>query len=296
MELQNLVKVKVLTLDPAAEPVEVTVAAREGKVSAEQVFNKACDKLGLKSSSRTHFALFNKRDEPTLKYRLKEGIPVNNSEVYLGKWCFVSSQERDMVHVDPVAAHLVFLQAQHDVRSGKFDLTDDEKQKLEECLEPGFVAEDQFVLLCQRQANYHSLCVPHCRLLSALSTPDGALENDSVVTVVVSKFGAKLVAAETTATFTWFEVSSWTLSKEETTLTLAWQPDEKGEPSAVPLASPRVKFLLAGVLEMITILQRADDSGASFHTEMITVRDDGCTVWENGLYNPSQAKSVKYSM
>ena len=41
------------------------------------------------------------------------------SDLYLGKWCFMPSQEKDLIHVDPVAAHLVFLQAQHDVLTGE---------------------------------------------------------------------------------------------------------------------------------------------------------------------------------
>ena len=45
------------------------------------------------------------------------------TELYLGKWCFVGSQEKDLIHVDPVAAHLIFLQAQHDVHAGKASST-----------------------------------------------------------------------------------------------------------------------------------------------------------------------------
>ncbi|KAL8562913.1 hypothetical protein ACOMHN_004605 [Nucella lapillus] len=367
MELQNLVKVKVRTLDPEKEPIEVTVAAKEGLVSGEQVFNKVCDKLGLKPASRVHFGLFDKQDQPTTRYRLSEGIPVTVSELWLGKWCFVSGQEKDMIHVDPVATHLVFLQAQNDVRSecliaecliaecliaecliaecliaecliaecliaecliaecliAECLITEClitecliteclitecliTECLITECLEPGFVAKDQFIFLCfvakdqfiflcQKQANYQSLCVPQCRLLAPLFTPDITLESDSVVTVIVSKFGLRLVA-ERAVSFTWFEVSRWTLNKEGTTLTLDWRPEEKEEPRGVALRGPQMNLLLAGLLEMVTLLQKVDKSGATFHTEMISVTEDGSTVWENGLYNPSQAAAVKYSV
>ena len=44
------------------------------------------------------------------------------------------------------------------------------------------------------------------------------------------------------------------------------------------------------------LFQKLDRSGASFHAEMISVGDDGTTVWENGLYNPSQARNVQYNV
>ena len=44
------------------------------------------------------------------------------------------------------------------------------------------------------------------------------------------------------------------------------------------------------------LFQQSDKSGASFHAEMISEEEDGTTVWENGLYNPSKAKNVQYSV
>ena len=50
------------------------------------------------------------------------------------------------------------------------------------------------------------------------------------------------------------------------------------------------------ILVTILLFQKSDKSGGSFHAEMISEEEDGTTVWENGLYNPSKAKNVQYSV
>ena len=55
--------------------------------------------------------------------------------------------------------------------------------------------------------------------------------------------------------FTWFEVSRWMLNRGTSTLTLTWTPEEEAVPSDVPLSTPQADLFLAGVIEMIKILQ-----------------------------------------
>lgn len=41
------------------------------------------------------------------------------ADLYLSKWCFQTSLEEDLINNDPCAAHLIFLQARHDLETGE---------------------------------------------------------------------------------------------------------------------------------------------------------------------------------
>nr|KAG5693395.1 hypothetical protein BaRGS_009868 [Batillaria attramentaria] len=249
----------------------------------------------LKASSRSCFTLYERAANPICRYRSTDEIHVGSAELFLGKWCFSVSQEKDLMHQDQAATHLVFLQAQHDVQTGKFDLQEEDKQKLDECLEPGFTAEDQYILLCQKQPYYQCLRLPQCRLLQGISVSNCSLKTDSMLDVVVSKYGVKLVT-DKPVIFTWYEVSKWVLNKEDTTVTFTYAPEDNAVHADVPLKTDQAELFLAGILEMIRLLQKEDKSGASFHADMITVSPDGSSVWENGLYNPSKASIVRHKI
>lgn len=295
MELQNLLKVRVKVLDPDAPPVEVTVVSKDGWVSANQVFKKVCDSLGLKAGSRPCFTLYEQAANPVCRYRNTDQIHAETADLHLGKWCFSLSQEKDIIHQDQAAAHLIFLQARHDVLTGKFDLQEADRQKLDECLEPGFLAENQYILTCQQQPYYQCLRLPQVRLLQELSTPDCTLNTDSMLDLIVSKYGVKLIAGDPFI-FTWFEISKWILNKVDTTLTLTYAPEENAVLFDIALKTEQAELFLAAILEMIKLLQKEDKSGASFHADMITVSPDGSSVWENGLYDPAKASRVRHKI
>ncbi|XP_025114110.1 uncharacterized protein LOC112576079 isoform X2 [Pomacea canaliculata] len=292
VELQNLVKITVKTLDLNSDPFQVTAVSQNGNVCAEQVHRKACTLAGLQVSSWPYFTLLEQGKQPIRRYRNGDFIKVHGSDLYLSKWCFQTSLEEDLINNDPCAAHLIFLQARHDLETGKLHLQDKEREKLERCTENDIEAEFQYTLLCQRQPDYQSLYIHQCRLLKKVSTSFVMLTTDSMFDVVVSKLGVKFLT-EVTFDFTWFEVSRWTLNKKETVISFSYAP-EICDHIDILLKTDQAEFFLSGVLEFVKILQQEEKLQLSFHADMITTTPDGMIItWENGVYDQAKARNFQ---
>ncbi|XP_041368543.1 uncharacterized protein LOC121382927 isoform X2 [Gigantopelta aegis] len=258
VELQNLALVEVGTKDPCALPIQVRIAVKDDIVLADALFTKICQRCGLEASSYKYFTLCRGEDYPVRKYRSSDKIHIPATDLCLEKWCLNSNSEKKLMKSDPKAVHLLFIQAKHDVASGKLITTSEEKIKLDECLDPEFLVEEQYVLMCQKLPDYQTILVQGCVVCEDVMLKSCAFARNDNVNIFVSKYGLKIVTDE----------------------------DYK---SYLSLKSVQAEYLLAATFEGVRELLAEDKDAEPFLSSMVTKTPEGATQWENSLFSPKQA-------
>ncbi|XP_071096482.1 uncharacterized protein [Haliotis cracherodii] len=297
MELQSFVTVQIQTFDPNANLVKLSVPSQEDEVSVHTLQSKVCEHLGLKKSSWKYFCLCQGLDKPVKRYKASEMLLVPVKDLSLQKWCFNPAEERRLLKTDSQAVHLLSLQAQHHQSVGKLQPTEAEKLKLEECLEPTFVMEEQYVTQCQKLPNYFSVCVRNCQLCHALQVPASttAWPRNSLLSVFVSKHGLKVVSDNSEElVISWYEVVQWVWHEGERTLTYTMQVRECSPLIELRLMSIQAEYLLSATMEGVSTLMVDDDDSPTFHASMISTLADGSKQWNNCLFEPAKAADSKH--
>ncbi|XP_046560712.1 uncharacterized protein LOC124269730 isoform X1 [Haliotis rubra] len=299
MELQSFVTVQIQTFDPNANLVKLSVPSEQDEVSVHTLHSKVCEHLGLKKSSWKHFCLCQGFDKPVKRYKASEMLLVPVKDLSLQKWCFNPADERRMLKTDSQAVHLLNLQAQYQLSEGILQPTEAEKLKLEECLEPTFVMEEQYVSLCQQLPNYYTTCVRNCQLCHTLQLPTStpAWPRNSLLSVFVSKHGLKVVSDNSEELIiSWYEVVQWAWHEGERTLTYTVQLQECSPLVELRLMTIQAEYLLSATMEGVFSLMADDDDAPTFHASMISMQADGSKQWSNCLFEPAKAAESKRQM
>ncbi|XP_041368542.1 uncharacterized protein LOC121382927 isoform X1 [Gigantopelta aegis] len=290
VELQNLALVEVGTKDPCALPIQVRIAVKDDIVLADALFTKICQRCGLEASSYKYFTLCRGEDYPVRKYRSSDKIHIPATDLCLEKWCLNSNSEKKLMKSDPKAVHLLFIQAKHDVASGKLITTSEEKIKLDECLDPEFLVEEQYVLMCQKLPDYQTILVQGCVVCEDVMLKSCAFARNDNVNIFVSKYGLKIVTENVEyISLSWYEIVKWEYNKKKSVLLYVVHPADEDYKSYLSLKSVQAEYLLAATFEGVRELLAEDKDAEPFLSSMVTKTPEGATQWENSLFSPKQA-------
>ncbi|CAH1272488.1 Hypp4860 [Branchiostoma lanceolatum] len=249
MELGNIVKVSVRTLDLESSPIQVSVKEES---TAGEVLQKVAKVLGLT----------------------------------IQKWCFGLAREEQLLsrNVDTAAIRLLFLQAQADVREGKLHPSLEQRSKLEEYCDPSFPLHGRYVQLCQTLQDYSSV-----RFRDVIVERDVCVDNlkipvGTIIELNVTLSGLRLVTGDTTMSVVWSRITSWTNVKEGIHLQYEVYSPETGSRDILAVQTIQAPYLLATTLEIIAALQK-EHSGPAFHTSQVHREEEGTvTHWDNVLF------------
>ncbi|XP_064616970.1 sorting nexin-31-like [Liolophura sinensis] len=172
MELSDFQTVEVHTLDKDSPSVKILSKVNNNQLLTTDLHRKVCDTLGLSKSSHGAFALFLGGLTPVRKLRPYDCITLPVTDLTFQKWCFDPKKEKELLKTDANAAHWLFVQALNQVETGKIRPTKPQLQELEECLNPAFCTEKQYVEICHTVEKYFEFCLDNCRLLTEVTCLD----------------------------------------------------------------------------------------------------------------------------
>lgn len=293
MELQQLVAVTVNTLDKHFSDVKVSIALQENNtVLGEDVKRKICEELGLKPSSHELFSLFFWNSKAEILHRVRDTdrilCPVKG--LSLRKWCFTEHQENQIIKEDGAACHLVFSQAENDIKIGRLFPTKEQELRLEELLDPGFTIEEQYIHECQKMKNYFSVRVDNCSM--SLRSEDEFTQlslSEQLVNVVVLSEGVVVDTGQHAVTIPFFCIRSWSLN---TVLSLIQYSYKSGTNPDVKLSlgSNQFRYLHDATMEAIKDYRIRKNDSSSFFSSMTSTSPDGTvTIQENAVFDADKA-------
>ncbi|KAH9502777.1 hypothetical protein Btru_069762 [Bulinus truncatus] len=271
--------------------VKVTVVSHNKGILCADILRKFSEAIGLKKESLQHFILCQGLEKPVKCFKKDDFIPSDHCDLSLQKWCFDLSEEKNLTHKDPVATNLIFLQAQHEINTGKLKPSKEEAERLSDCLDPDFPADGQYLRLCQRLPGYNSVLIPSCCVLESPVEAPSMFPCLSELDVVLSVFGLCFSVEQNTFKFTWCDLIKWRVHSEKKSIIFMFKECDS-DTLAVPLLSEQTEFLFSAMLQMLRIFQNYEkDSDMTFHTDMIETLEDGSVDWTNVFYNPHKSSA-----
>ena len=177
-------KIEVWTFPEGSAPA-VRVEVPSGKILASKLLWIVFDTLGIKESSRAFFGLFKGLEPAVKKFGDDEVIYVPcKSVISLQKWSFDPVLEAKATSTDVESIRLLALQIAADIRSERLVPDQEERQQLEEYLDPGFPCYKQYVELARRLSSYGSVVVKDIKLASHLKLKDQIVKKGNRVDIV----------------------------------------------------------------------------------------------------------------
>lgn len=281
VELQKLVKVTVVTIDGNENQVTVPVVGDE-QISVTDIYAKACDCLGLQKTSSKWFSLFCGGE--TIR-RLKPDTFTHSSakEVSLRKWCFNGRIEANMIKDDPVACHLVYLEAKAAIEKGLLSVTNEQREKLEEYEDPAFKLEKDYILLAQSLEGYFSVLIQNCKITDQ-EPIESTLQSSYPGSVRVSMEGIILHTEKCSRTLKWTRLKKWTVHNKLSRVAFL-HVSPSGEEQTVVVETHQCEYLLSAIIQIVKELQVMNPSESFFYSSMISTNEEGSTSYENVLYS-----------
>ncbi|XP_078606221.1 sorting nexin-27-like [Branchiostoma floridae x Branchiostoma japonicum] len=282
MELGNIVKVSVRTLDLDSSPIQVSVKEES---TAGEVLQKVSKLLGIHPENLPLFSLFECIEAPINRLRDQDIVPFTTG-LTIQKWCFEPVKEEQVLsrNVDTAAIQLLFLQAQADVREGKLHPNPEQRSKLEEYCDPSFPLHGRYVRLCQTLEDYSSV-----RFRDVIVERDVCLDNlkvpvGTIVELNLTLSGLRFVIGTATLSIVWSRITSWTNVKEGIHIQYEVYSPDTGSRDILALQTIQAPYLLAATLEIIAALQK-EQCGPAFHTSQVHREEEGTiTHWDNVLF------------
>ena len=152
----------------AAASVEVATFGRHGVVTVpmpktgrvDDVLQLVFKQLSLKPSSYECFSLYaGELGKPTFQLEPSDKVSVDTKNLCLQRCGFDCSKERKVVKTDDVAVHLLFSEALTEYKKVVSSLhpTPEQRDQLEDYLDPDFLSERQFLETIQNVEGYNSV-------------------------------------------------------------------------------------------------------------------------------------------
>ncbi|ESP04773.1 hypothetical protein LOTGIDRAFT_155995 [Lottia gigantea] len=285
-ELQSLAVVEIFDIGKTPELMRLTVPSVCDEVKVDFIIKKICEMKGIDRKQQRYFGLLLGDEKPLKKFKFSDELLLPVKGVYFKKWCFCLKTEKRLIKTNPVIAQLFFHQAQHDISIGRLKPTPDQLASLEDCLDPEFLAVEQYLSICHTIPGYDSLTVNSCQLVDNTAKTIVNLPQTSY-SVDISQYGLKLISEDTKTEFSvqWFQVFSFRLDLRDNTLTYCLELIHHKPQTYLPLKSEQCEYMLAVTLEMINDIQADDPNAPSFYITNISNLPDGSTEWENILFN-----------
>ncbi|XP_021349669.1 uncharacterized protein LOC110447982 [Mizuhopecten yessoensis] len=254
MELQQLVAATVNTFDKNVGDIKVSIALQDDNtVLGEDVKKKVCQIIGLKQSSHDLFSLFtcNSNGEILQRVRDTDHIFCPVKGLVLRKWCFTQKQESEVIKNDGMACHLVFSEAENDIKSERLVPNKEQEQKLEEYLEPGFTLEEQYVYVCQSMKDYFSIRVDNCTMSLKSEEEFTPLSlSEQLVSVMLSSEGVVVATGQHAVIIPLFCVRSWSINTVSSLIQYKYK-SSADQDVTLSLGSNQFRYLHAGTMEAI---------------------------------------------
>lgn len=284
VELQNLVKVTVVTIDGNENQITVPVVG-DKEISVTDIHAKACDCLGLQETSSKWFSLFCGK-ETTRRLQPDTFTHSSTKEVYLRKWCFNGRIEAKMIKDDSVACHLVYLEAKAAIENGLLFITNEQREKLEEYEDPAFKLEKDYVLLVQSLEGYFSVLIENCTITD--KEPSNCTQQSCHSgSVRISMAGITLHTEKCIRTMKWTRLKKWTIQKRSARITFVCVCPSVAQQTVV-VETRQCEYLLSAIIQIVKELQVVNPTGPFFYSSMISNNEEeGSTAYENVLFDES---------
>ncbi|XP_061188311.1 uncharacterized protein LOC133196434 [Saccostrea echinata] len=281
VELQHLIKVKVITVD--GKEVQVTVpVVGENEMSVTDIHTKVCLSLGLQKTSLIWFSLFCGKNAPIKRLKPESRISSTTTELCLRKWCFNKEIETQLIKDDPVACHLVYLEAKSAISSGEMTVSQEQLEKLEEYEDPGFTLKEKYVLLAHTLEDYFSVLIRDCKI-----TDNEKNGNSPQVfnkgAIRVSLDGIRIHKDKCQAVLEWKRLKKWLIHNKLSRIILLYlNPNEELETTVIETC--QCEYLLAAINQIVRELQVSSPNDSFFYSSMISTNEDGSISYENALF------------
>ncbi|XP_048775909.2 uncharacterized protein LOC125680394 [Ostrea edulis] len=281
VELQNLLKVQVFTVDGKGIHVTVPIVG-ENELSVTDIHTKVCHSLGLQKTSSIWFSLFCGKDIILKRLKPETFTPNTTKEITLRKWCHSKEIEAQLIKDDPVACHLVYLEAKAAISSGLLNVRHGQQEKLEEYDDPAFKLEEKYVQLAQTFENYFSIAIKDCRITcNEFSGITPQIFHKGIVRV--SYDGIQLHEGEKLVILEWKRLKMWLIHNDLSRITLLYI-NPSGAEDTIVIETCQFEYLLSAINLMVKELQVSSPSDSFFYSSMISTNDDGSRSYENALF------------
>ena len=189
----------------------VTVPVKPNQTAAHtlQVIGKA---LGLKESSMQHFSLY-RGPLGTPHCQLQDESLVPSGATLSFQKRLAHGKEIKLLKTDDKAVHLLFKEALFHYKQtpSKLVPTPEQREKMEEFLDPSFPTERQFLEIAMEVEGYDTVQSNHCILKSTVVHDGKIIEPNKTISCTFSLKHLEIKTAEITAQWPWQHVKRWSL-------------------------------------------------------------------------------------
>lgn len=188
----------------------VTVPIKSGQTAA-RTLQLIGNKLGLKESSIQHFSLY-KGPLATPNRQLQEDSVIGGATLSLQKR-LAHGKDFKLLRTDDRAVHLLFEEALFHYKQipSKLTPTPEQKEKLEEYLDPSFPTERQFLETAMQVQGYDTVQSHQCTLKSKVIHDGSRIELNERVSCVCSLEQLEIKTANMALQWPWQQVRQWSL-------------------------------------------------------------------------------------
>ena len=145
------------------------------------------DTVGLQERSRPFFGLFKGLDPQIRKIGDDETIYVPCRYVIsVRKWSFDPVREAKAIRTDVPSLRLLALEINADIVAGRLQPTSEEKEKLEEMLDPGFPSYKQFVEYARGIKGYGDVVTKDVALIKSINLKTQVIKKGSKIDIACS--------------------------------------------------------------------------------------------------------------
>ena len=184
LNVPNKRKIAVWTLPQGSSPA-VRVEVSGGRIIANRLLEITFDTLGIQGRSRPFFGLFKDLDPPTKKFGDDEIIYVPcKSVISLQKWSFDPIDEAKAIKTDVASIRLLALQIKADVNAGRLLLTTEEKDRMDELVDPEFPCYKQYVEFARGVELYGSVVIKDVKLVSNIRLKTQTIKKGHKIDIV----------------------------------------------------------------------------------------------------------------
>ena len=185
-QFPSKIKVSIYTL-PQGSPPAVRVEVTTGKIISSRLLKVFFDTVGLQERSRPFFGLFKGLDPPIRKIGDDETIYVPCRYVIsVRKWSFDPVREAKAIRTDVPSLRLLALEINADIVAGRLQPTSEEKEKLEEMLDPGFPSYKQFVEYARGIKGYGDVVTKDVALIKSINLKTQVIKKGSKIDIACS--------------------------------------------------------------------------------------------------------------
>lgn len=161
-------RISVWTLPQGSQPA-VRVEVSQLSITASRLLRTVFDTLGIHEQSRPFFGLFKGLDPPTKKFGDEEIIHTPcRSVISIQKWSFDPVEEARAIKTDTASIRLLALQIKADIIAKRFTPSLEDREQLEQLLEPKFPCYKQYVDLARGHSCYGTVVVKDVKLMKNL--------------------------------------------------------------------------------------------------------------------------------